>query len=91
MSVQPPLVATQAQQPAPNDEAGTRASLDTSVTQSPELEQAAEVVDGPAKVVLSSQEFHFGDVVMSQGVVSRTLDVTNSGTGMLYIQGVAPT
>jgi hypothetical protein len=47
--------------------------------------------DGPARLVLSSPEFHFGDVVMSQGVVVRTIDITNTGPGTLRIEGVEPT
>ena len=64
-------------------------SRDSFVTQTPE--QAPETVDGPAQVVLSAEEFRFGDVVMGNGVVARTIFIVNSGSGTLYIEGVVPT
>lgn len=47
--------------------------------------------DGLAHVALSDQEFYFGDVVMSEGIVSRAMDITNTGSGTLRIEGVEPT
>lgn len=47
--------------------------------------------EGAAHLSLSTQEFYFGDVVMSQGVVSRTIEVANLGPGVLHIDGVEPT
>ena len=47
--------------------------------------------DGPAHLVLSGQEFHFGEVIMSQGVVAQTMEITNSGPGRLRIEKVEPT
>lgn len=70
---------------------GAELSQDRSITQPPEPQPTSEVGDGPARVVLSGEEFHFGDVVLSQGMVSREIDITNTGTGTLHIEGVVPT
>ena len=54
--------------------------------------QSSPVADeGPARVALSDQEFYYGDVVMSEGIVSRVMDITNTGAGVLRIEGVEPT
>ncbi len=46
---------------------------------------------GPTVLALSSQEFDFGDVVMSRGIVSRTIEIANTGTDPLHIDSVEPT
>jgi hypothetical protein len=56
------------------------------------IPQPSAVTDeGPTRMALSDQEFYFGDVVMSEGVVSRAVDIINTGAGVLRIEGVAPT
>jgi hypothetical protein len=52
---------------------------------------SATAGDGPPQVGLSGQEFHFGDVVMSQGAVQETIEITNAGSGILHIEGTEPT
>jgi len=47
--------------------------------------------DGPAHLALSAEEFNFGDVPMSVGVVSAMMNIVNSGSGTLSIEGVEPT
>ncbi|MFB0534985.1 MAG: hypothetical protein ACETWR_08385 [Anaerolineae bacterium] len=47
--------------------------------------------DGPAHLGLSAEEFNFGDVPMSMGVVSAVETIINSGSGTLRIEGVEPT
>jgi hypothetical protein len=46
---------------------------------------------GPAHLALSAEEFNFGDVPMSLGVVSAVETIINSGSGTLRIEGVEPT
>jgi hypothetical protein len=64
---------------------------DTQVTQSATPQPPSTAADGPARVTLSDREFHFGDVVMSQGAVWQTMDITNDGADVLRIEGVDPT
>ena len=47
--------------------------------------------DGPVHLALSAEEFNFGDVPMSVGVVSAVETILNSGSGTLRIEGVEPT
>jgi len=49
------------------------------------------VDDSPAHLGLSAEEFNFGDVPMSVGVVSAMMNIVNSGSGTLSIEGVEPT
>lgn len=46
--------------------------------------------DSPAHLALSAEEFNFGDVPMSAGVVSAVETIINSGSGTLRIEGVEP-
>jgi hypothetical protein len=64
---------------------------DGNVTQSSTPQPPSAAADGPARVALSDQEFHFGDVVMSRGAVEQTIDITNTGVDVLRIEGVEPT
>jgi hypothetical protein len=64
---------------------------DNSVTQPFTPQSPSAAADGPARVSLSAQEFHFGDVEMSRGSVWQTLDITNTGGDVLRIEGVDPT
>ena len=64
---------------------------DDNVTQSSTPQSPSIAADGPARVTLSEQEFHFGDVDMSRGAVLRTIDITNTGVDTLRIEKVEPT
>lgn len=66
-------------------------SVDSSATQVSAPQSAPMAGEGPAHMVLSSPEFHFGNVVMSEGAVSSVLNITNNGGGTLRIEGVEPT
>lgn len=46
---------------------------------------------GPPHLMLSGGEFNYGDVAMSQGAVSRELQITNTGSSVLRISGIEPT
>jgi hypothetical protein len=64
---------------------------DNSVTQSSPPQSPSAAADSPARVTLSDQEFHYGDVAMSEGAVWQTMDITNTGGDVLRIEGVEPT
>lgn len=65
---------------------------DTTGSSSDASNQVPSVEDlGPPHLALSDGEFDFGDVPMSQGAVSRELQITNTGGGTLRIEGVEPT
>lgn len=66
-------------------------SLDSTDAQVAASQSAPIAEEGPAHLVLSNQEFNFGDVVMSKGGVSKIVDITNTGPGILRIEGVEPT
>jgi hypothetical protein len=56
---------------------------------------AAQIVTGaeagPPHVALSGEVFDYGDVPMEGGVVTRQMQITNTGVGVLHISGVEPT
>jgi hypothetical protein len=53
--------------------------------------QPSPTADDPAHLALAAEEFNFGDVPMSLGVVSAVETIVNSGPGTLHIEGVEPT
>lgn len=66
-------------------------SIGDIVAGSSTVQPAAAAGDGSPQIGLSDQEFHFGDVVMSQGAVQETIEITNAGSGTLRIEGTEPT
>jgi hypothetical protein len=64
---------------------------DNSVTQPLSPQSPSAAADGPARVTLADQEFHFGDVVLSRGAVDQTMNITNTGGDVLRVEGVEPT
>ncbi len=44
-----------------------------------------------AHLILSDQEFYFGEVIMSQGVVVKSIDISNMGPGALLLESTEPT
>lgn len=57
----------------------------------PAIQPSPTTDEGPAHLALSAEEFDFGDVPMSLGVVSARMNIVNSGSGTLRIEGVEPT
>jgi hypothetical protein len=70
---------------------GAQPVPDSGGTPSLASQPPSEAVGGSAKIVLSDQVFDFGDVVMSEGAVERTIELTNAGTGTLRIDRIQPT
>jgi hypothetical protein len=66
-------------------------SIGDIVAGSSTVQPSAAAGDGSPEIGLSDQEFHFGDVVMSQGAVQETIEITNAGSGTLRIEGTEPT